>query len=71
MAALRASAASLLARTRSLWAAVREGRLEGLVGRGTELEADLGGAGGAGAVAESRKGNPKDKPLEGLAVTEI
>ena len=71
MAALRASAASVLARTRSLWAAVREGRLEGLVGRGAELEAELGGAGGASTVAESRKGNPEDDPLEGFSETEM
>ena len=30
-----------------------------------------GGAGGANAVAESRKGNPEDEPLEGFTDTEI
>ena len=62
LAALRARAASLLARTRSLCAAVRGGPMP-LDDEDADWPAE-GGAGGASTVAGPRRGVSKEEPLE-------
>ena len=61
LAALRARAASLLARTRSLCAAVRGGPMP-LDDEDADWPAE-GGAGGASTVAGPRRGDSKELPL--------